>query len=255
MKIKELLKYKSTIDIKEKRLLLSFLLHIKPLDLIIKESNNVNFFTEIRYKLYVNKLEKGKYLEHIIKNKNFYGYDFYVDKNVLVPRVETENLIKYTNDYIKQYFSNNIKILDVGTGSGIIAIILKKLNESYDVTAVDISKKALVIASKNAKKLNTSINFINSNMLINVTDKYDVLISNPPYLKKDANHVEEKVLKNDPKIALFGGEDGLKFYIEILRDAKKVLNDKNIIAFEIGYDQAKKIQMIAKRYFPDAKIE
>lgn len=255
MTIEELIVYgKKYIHKDQAIIVLSTLLNINYFDVFLNLNKKVSKENIKRYKLIIESIRSGKPIQYLLGETNFYGYTFKVNESVLIPRFETETLVKETFDYIKRYFSEDINIVDIGTGSGAIAITLKKLLPEANVSAVDISKEALIVAKENANILNVQINFIEGNMLEPLNDKYDVLISNPPYLKKD-DKIDEVVIENEPEIALFGGEDGLKFYKEILINAHKVLKDKNMMAFEINFDQKEEIIKIAKDYFPKAKIE
>ena len=145
-----------------------------------------------------------------------------------------------------------VKIIDLGTGSGAIAITLKKKLEST-VEAIDISGEALKVARENALLNNVSINFYESDMLDNVTGKYDVIISNPPYVAYD-EEIDDVVRNNEPAIALFAENNGLEFYEKILSKAKNNINAKALIALEIGRSQGKAVEQIARNYFPNAEI-
>ncbi len=193
-------------------------------------------------------------VQYIVGNVDFYGNKIFVNKNVLIPRFETEELVNLTLEYISDFFSDGIKIVDIGTGSGCIAITLKKNLPKAIVDAVDIERKALEVARKNADINETQINFYEGNLLEPLEKKYDVLISNPPYLNILDKEVMELVRKTEPKTSLFAPNDGLYYYEEILKQAKEYLNDKSLIAFEIDYRQGKKVKEIAKKYFKDAKI-
>ena len=201
----------------------------------------------------LKKLEKGYPVQYIVGNVNFYGNFIKVNKDVLIPRFETELLVQKTIKYIENFFDKEIKILDIGTGSGAIAISLKKEVKSK-IDAVDISKKALKTAKENAKINNVDIDFYQSDVFSKVNEKYDVIISNPPYISED-EEIENIVKNNEPSIALFAKNNGLEFYQKILKDAKKHINKKALIAFEIGRHQAKEIKAIAKQYFPKSKIK
>ena len=201
----------------------------------------------------LEELKKGKPIQYIIGNVNFYGNIINVNENVLIPRFETELLVEKTINYIKKYFKNP-KILDIGTGSGCIAITLKKELENSTIDAVDISNSALKVAKENAKLNNVEINFIEGNILDNTNSKYDIIISNPPYIKEDDTEIMDIVKNNEPHIALFAKDNGLYFYKEIIKNSKEKLNKKSIIAFEIGYKQANDIKNIAEQYYPHSKI-
>lgn len=211
---------------------------------------------ENKYLENIERLINNEPVQYIVGSVNFYGYNFYIDKNVLIPRFETEELIYYTKEYINQLNFDNLHILDIGTGSGCISITLKKEYPEAVVTAIDISKSALDVAKRNANENNVDINFYQGDMLrpvLNNQEKYNIIISNPPYIT-EYEDIEEIVLKSEPHLALFGGKDGLKYYKQILKDCNNILHDKFLIAFEIGYNQANPIKEIAKTYFPNAQI-
>ena len=184
----------------------------------------------------LNLLDSGIPVQYIVGNVDFYGNTFKVNKNTLIPRFETELLIEKTIKYINKYFNNEIKILDIGTGSGCIAITLNKLLDNSMVTAVDISKDALDVARENNKINNTDVNFIESDVFSNINDKYDVIISNPPYISYDED-IMDVVYNNEPHMALYADYNGLYFYDKIIRESSKYLKDRFIMAFEIGYKQ------------------
>lgn len=251
MKIKEILNNKNN----EQKLALEQVLNLSGPELIINKEKEL---TKKEYKAYQKidkKLKKGQSIQYILKKANFYGKDFYINKNVLIPRPETEYLVEKTNNLIKKHFKNKkISILDIGTGSGVISIALKQLNKNYDITATDISKKALKVAKKNQRKYYTNIKFIKTNLFKGINNKFDVIISNPPYIDRESNKVEEKVKKNEPSIALFADNKGLYYYEEILKNIKKILKDEYVIAFEIGENQGNKIKNITKKYLKNPSI-
>lgn len=197
-------------------------------------------------------LEKGIPVQYIVGNVDFYGYIMKVNSNVLIPRFETELLVEKTINYIKKNFRKKVKIVDVGTGSGCIAITLKK-ELNCKVTGIDISDKALEVAKENAKNNEVEIDFVLGNILDNLSGKYDILISNPPYIKM-TEKIQEIVKNNEPHIALYADCNGLYYYKEILRNCNKYLEDKFLIAFEIGESQAKDIISLANRYLNDINI-
>ena len=203
----------------------------------------------------LKELESGIPVQYIVGNTNFYGYDFKVNRNTLIPRFETELLVEKTYNYIKKYFNkDNIKILDIGTGSGCIAITLNKLLNSCDITGIDISSEALEVAKENNIINNTNVKFIESDIFSNVSDKYDVIISNPPYIIYDDIEVMDIVKNNEPHLALYAKDNGLYFYDKIIKDSSKYLNDKFIMAFEIGYKQGKDITKIVNKYYKDINM-
>ena len=189
------------------------------------------------FKKVTEELKKGKPYQQILGHTEFYGNRFFVDENVLIPRPETEELLEITIQRLKNLKIKKLKILDVGTGSGIIPITLKKHFPDAEVSAMDISEKALEIAQKNADFHKTKINFIQADYLnTNLTVNYDVIISNPPYIGIDENaEIEESVKGFEPNIALFSPtSDALIFYRKIAKDADKFLNEKGMIFLEIN---------------------
>lgn len=196
----------------------------------------------------LNRLKTGEPVQYIIGNVDFYGLEIDIDKRVLIPRFDTEELVEITYKYIKDNFKNNVSIIDLGTGSGCISFALKKLLPNSNITGVDISSDALDVAVHNKNKLNLDVKFIENDMLNNINDKYDVIISNPPYLSLNKSYVEKIVDNYEPKLALYADNDGLYFYEEILSTCKKNLNDKYIIAFEMDEFQGEYIKALAYKY-------
>lgn len=197
-------------------------------------------------------LKKGYPVQYIIGSVDFYNLDIKVNENVLIPRFETEYLVDDTIKYIKEHFSKQVNILEFGTGSGCIAIALKK-NINSDVTSVDISQKALDIAKQNAINNKADITFINGDMQTFIPEqKIDILISNPPYVKRGSSVSDS--IKYEPQDAIYADEDGLFYYYKILDNAPKYLNDCFIIAFEIGDNQGNIIKNYAQKIFPNANI-
>ena len=197
-------------------------------------------------------LNKGIPVQYIVGNVDFYGYNFKVNENVLIPRFETEELVEKTIKYINKYLDKKVDILDLGTGSGCIAITLKK-ELDCNVDAVDISSKALEIAKLNAKNNNVDITFYEGDMLNPINKIYDVIISNPPYIAYN-EEIMEIVKNNEPRIALYAKNNGLYYYEEILKNAKKVLNDNFLIAFEMGCNQKEAIKKLAHKYLNNIEI-
>ena len=195
----------------------------------------------------LKRLEAGEPVQYIVGNVDFYDVNLNVDKRVLIPRFETEELVSKTIEYAKKL--NIKKALDIGTGSGCIAITLKK-HLNVKMTACDISIDALEVAKSNALKNEVEINFLESDIYSNVKGKFDLIISNPPYIKTD-EPIEEIVYNNEPHLALYSGIYGLDHYTRILKDAKKHLNDNYLIAFEIGETQGNDIINLAKKYLHD----
>ena len=187
-------------------------------------------------------------LSHLVGFEYFYDRKYKVTKDVLSPRMETEELIYKVIEYVNVSNKNKFKILDLCTGSGIIAITLKKELEqvSVDVIASDISEEAIEVAKENAKFHDATIKFIKSDIFNNIDDKFDIIVSNPPYIdRKDEVTMQDNVLKYDPHLALFAEEEGMYFYRKIIEQANDYLNENGVIFFEIGYDQKDKIIKLA----------
>ena len=201
----------------------------------------------------IERLNNGEPVQYIVGNVDFYNCNLIVNKNVLIPRFETEELVDTTIKKVKEYFKKTVDILDIGTGSGAIAISLKKELDS-NVYATDISNEAIEVAKENANKNATIINFINTNIYDGIDKKFDVIISNPPYIRYDEN-IDEIVKNNEPHLALYADDNGLYFYKEILKNINSILKDKYLICFEIGESQFEDIKKIKEQYLPKARIE
>lgn len=222
-----------------------------------------DFITEVDWKLLqekykenieeiVKKLESHYPVQYLIGNVEFLNTVIEVDERVLIPRFETELLVAKTIEKIKKMSLQKPKILDLGTGSGCIAIALKK-NINADVTGVDISDKALEVAKKNALLNQVEIQFINADMKEVSYTGYDVIISNPPYVKKTEPVGEET--KFEPQNALFAKNDGLYFYEQILKKVSELSTKPKLIAFEIGMSQKEEIKKLINKYLSTSKIE
>ena len=238
MTIEELIIYgKKFLHTVEVNLLLSRVTSYDSLDLVNHLGDKLTEEQVDMFKKLVDARKNDEPLQYILGNTNFYGLDLIVNKDVLIPRFETEELVSNMIDLINQRFDDkNIDILDLCTGSGAIGLKLKSVFNESNVTLSDISGKALIVASKNSDKLGLDVNIINSDLFEKINDKYDVIISNPPYIRND-EEIEDVVRLNEPHIALYAGDDGLLFYRRILKDIKNYLKDKFIIGFEIGATQ------------------
>ena len=202
----------------------------------------------------LKRLERGEPVQYIVGNVDFYGYELDVNNNVLIPRRETEELVEGVIKRIREFV--NPVIVDIGVGSGAIAISLSKELDIH-VYASDISQAALDVAIQNSIKNKADITFLEGDMLkpfIENNIKLDIIVSNPPYIKEDED-IEDIVKNNEPHLALYAKNNGLEFYESILKDAKYVLNDKFLIAFEIGYEQANDIKELVKKYLGNVKVE
>lgn len=201
----------------------------------------------------LKELKKQTPLAYLIKKAPFFGTNFIVDKNVLIPRMETEQLLELIIKENKN--KHNLKILDMCTGSGCIAIILKK-NLDCSVTAVDVSYQAINIAQKNAKLHNTEICFIKSNMFDKIDDKYDIIVSNPPYIATDEiSNLDSSVKDYEPIMALDGGKDGLDFYRIIAEQAPRFLKTQGLLYLEIGYNQGKSVPKLLDKNFENVLVK
>lgn len=255
MTVEELVIYgKSYCHSEHVKLLLSDLLNLNPLELL-------NYLNEIvpnekceLFKKEITSLKEGKPLQYVIGNVNFYGNKLLINENVLIPRFETEELVENAIRYAKEIFNGNAKILDIGCGSGAIGLTLKQKLPNSQVDLIDISEKALEVTRENAKELNLEVNIYQSDLFSNVKDKYDIIISNPPYIRED-EEIEEIVKNNEPHLALYGGKDGLDYYRRILKDVNEHIKSPCLIAFEIGCLQKDAIISIANSYLENVVIE
>lgn len=218
------------------RLLLQYVLDKPRQYIIVYDNKEIDKQQQWQYFVNIEKLTKGIPLQHITHRQEFMKMDFFVDENVLIPRSDTEILVEEVIKIAQKY--NSPRILDLCTGSGAIAISLKKFVPNADITAVDISEKALEIAQKNAEKLESKINFVKSDLFDKLDNKkFDIIVSNPPYIRKDEIKKLSEEVQKEPKIALDGGEDGLDFYRIIAEQAINYLKTGSFLCFEIGYNQ------------------
>lgn len=194
-------------------------------------------------------------VQHIIGYEYFYGHKFIVNQDVLIPRYETEELVANVLMYYDEVFEDkDVKVLDIGTGSGCLAVTLDVEEQHMDVVATDISNEALETAKKNNENLKGKVTFLQGDLFEPVKgSKFDIIVSNPPYIPQ-GEYVEDLVVDNEPDIALFGGEDGLYFYRLIIEQAPNFVNDRFIIAFEHAYDKAKELKKIIQKHFIDVDI-
>lgn len=244
------------MEVHAAKILMMSVFKMESYEILSRQDDEVSLDLQSEYESGVEAYLNNTPIQYITGTETFYGYEFNVNENVLIPRFETEELVYNTLEKIEEIFENNsLKLVDVGCGSGAIGLTLKKENPELDVSLTDISEKALEVATSNAEKLDVEVNFYQGDMLAPVIDqKFDILISNPPYIPADED-VDSLVKDNEPHVALFGGNDGLKFYKVILDNAKYILKDKYLMGFEIGFDQAERIMNYAHDIYPDANIE
>ena len=188
----------------------------------------------------LDEIKNGYPIQYLIGNVYFYNSLINVDKSVLIPRPETEFLVEKIIKLANEKFNKKINIIDLGTGSGCIAIALKK-SLNADVWGIDISAQALDVAKNNAKINELEINFINADMINPLTNNYDIIISNPPYIGEN-DYVDESVKKYEPNIALFANDNGMYFYKKIISNNINRLNKNGFMAFEIGDNQKKYLE-------------
>lgn len=237
------------------KMLLADLLGINALQLYTCLDLEVSLEIVDKYFEKLKLLNQNKPIQYVLGNVNFCGLSFYVNDHVLIPRFETEELVTNTCSFIKEKFDTHeqLKILDLGSGSGVIGLTLKKYFPDSQVSLVDISKEALEVAKENAKNLNLSVNFIESDMFKEVSGKFDIIISNPPYIK-DNEEIEEIVRDNEPHLALYAGEDGLDCYKKIISECSNYLNDNFILAFEIGCTQKYDLISLVNKYLNNVDV-
>lgn len=205
----------------------------------VDEKKRENFFEFVKLR------KSRKPFQYISGVQNFCGFDFNVNETVLIPRFDTEILVEKV---LEENRDESLSVLDLCTGSGAIAVSLKKLGK-YELTASDISDKALELAKSNAKLNKAKVEFVKSDMFEALTGQYDIIVSNPPYIpSKDIEELETEVKDYEPRLALDGKEDGLHFYRIISEKAKSYLKDGGRIYLEIGYNQAEDIRNIFKEY-------
>ena len=205
-------------------------------------------FVEEIYKKLANHIPA----QYIIGHAEFFGMQLKVDERVLIPRPETEELVELILD---ENPKENLKVLDIGTGSGAIALALAKNRPDWTITAADISQDALDLAMENANNQGLTLFFIKSNCFSEISSKYDIIVSNPPYIsREDEEEVGLNVLHSEPHLALFADEDGLAIYRRIAEESKDYLNDGGKIYLEIGYKQGQSVPALFKENFPEKRV-
>ena len=230
------------------RLIMQYVLN-KPREyLMVYDTQNVMLRQEVNYFKAIKKLCQGLPLQHITHRQEFMKMTFYVDENVLIPRQDTEVLVEEVIKIAKKI--NAKKFLDLCTGSGAIAVSLAKYIEQSEITAVDISGKALNVAKLNAKnnEVDDKITFVESDLFSNLKkEKYDMIVSNPPYIKTDIIKKLDKEVQKEPYIALDGGYDGLDFYRKIINEADEYLKFHGYLCLEIGYNQKEEVEELIRK--------
>ena len=190
--------------------------------------------------------------QYIIGHAEFFGTELKVDERVLIPRPETEELVKLI---LTENLKDNLRVLDIGTGSGAIALALAKNRPDWSVTAADISQDALDLSLENANAQNLNLSFIKSDCFSKISSKYDIIVSNPPYIsREDQEEVGLNVLHSEPHLALFADEDGLAIYRRIAEDCKDYLTDGGKIYLEIGYKQGQSVPALFMENIPEKRV-
>ena len=220
------------------RLLMQYILNQTRQYIIVNDLNQISKKDEERYFVEISRLRAGVPLEHITHQREFMKLNFYINENVLIPRQDTEILVEEVINIAKRI--KNPKILDLCTGSGAIAVSLAKYLPESEITATDISNKALEVAKKNAKinEVENRITFISSDLFTNIPEeKYDIIVSNPPYIKRNVIETLDEQVRKEPYMALDGGLDGLDFYRKIIKNSYEYLKYHGFLCLEIGFDQ------------------
>lgn len=238
MRVEDLIVYgKSKIHSEHAKMLLAALLNVNSLELLNHLNEIVPDEVEQAFKDKVEELVKNRPIQYVIGTVNFYGEEFLVNESTLIPRFETEELVENTMIYLDEFFeTKDLNVIDLGTGTGCIGLTLKKLIPSLNMTLVDISEEALKIAKENQEKKGLEVQILKSNFLEQVSGPFDIIVSNPPYIK-EGEPIQAIVKENEPSLALYAGSDGLDCYRTILKQCKGKLAHKFMIAFEIGCDQ------------------
>ena len=202
----------------------------------------------------IAKIDEGYPIAYLIGDVSFYGYPFKVNANVLIPRFETETLIEKTIKLIKSLNLENSNLIDLGTGSGVIAITLKKEIPSLNITAIDKSKEALKVAIENSKLNNVNVDFQNQDIFnYELPENISIVISNPPYIEEDSNY-NQNILYEPKEAILVSNTKPLIYYEQILKMAKEKITKKHLIAFEIDEDHKEDMHKLCKKYFPSDNI-
>lgn len=246
-------------DVNVAKVLFYHLAHKEPHELYLMMNEEVDEDLEKAFLSGIEQYYQGTPIQYIKGYETFFGRDFKVNEDVLIPRYETEELVENILYRIDDYFQDyqNITLCDVGTGSGAIGITLSLEEPRLKVIATDISQEALVVAKENAQLLNASVEFRQGDLLqplLETHEKVDIFVSNPPYIPND-QEIEAMVKDNEPHVALFGGNDGLYFYRKIFQEVKPLLNERALLAFEMGFDQRELMEQAIHDFFGDYPFE
>ena len=242
-------------DVNVAKVLFYHLADKQPHELYLMYDEEVSSELEAKFLAGMEEYYQGKPIQYIKGVENFFGRDFKVNEDVLIPRYETEELVENILYRIDDYFAEyqSITLCDVGTGSGAIATSLALEEPRLKVFATDISLKAVTVAKDNAKNLGANIEFMVGDMLEPLLEneiKVDIFVSNPPYIPQE-REIEAMVKDNEPHVALFGGNDGLYFYRKIFQGVEPLLQERALLAFEMGFDQRELMEAALQEYFPN----
>ncbi|WP_296883441.1 peptide chain release factor N(5)-glutamine methyltransferase [Thomasclavelia sp.] len=246
-------------DVNVAKVLFYHLANKEPHELYLMYDEEVDPELEAKFLAGMEEYYQGRPIQYIKGVETFFGRDFKVNEDVLIPRYETEELVENILYHIDDYFSDyqTIDLCDVGAGSGAIAISLALEEPRTNVYASDISSKAIEVAKENAANLGANVNFMVGDLLEPLLEKeikVDIFVSNPPYIPNN-QEIEAMVKDNEPHVALFGGNDGLYFYRRIFKEVKPLLKDRALLAFEMGFDQRELMEEALQTYFPDDRHE
>lgn len=256
MKIKELINYGKKMLIENEiqdgsiiaKMLAEYILQIDRNQIIINEEKQISEEEKTRYYLALIEIIQGMPIQYVTNNQEFMKLNFYVDENVLIPQPDTEILVEEVIEIINKN-NEEVKVLDICTGSGCIGTSIAKYTKKVAITMSDISNEALNIAKNNYTKNiedTSKVEFIQSDMFEEIKAKYDIIVSNPPYIESKEISKLDKQVQNEPHLALDGGKDGLEFYRKLAGEAHKFLNKNGYLCMEIGYNQKEQIMQLLK---------
>lgn len=254
MKIKELIVYGKNLltanNIEDanliSKMLAEFILNMSKAQLLVNDEKEISEDEKTRYYLALIEIVQGIPIQYITNNQEFMKLNFYVDENVLIPQPDTEILVEEVINIIND---TDVKVLDICTGSGCIGTSIAKYTKNSTITMSDISNEALNIAKNNYTKNiedTSKVEFIQSDMFEKIKGKYDIIVSNPPYIESKEINKLDKQVQNEPHLALNGGEDGLEFYKILAGEAHKFLNENGYLCMEIGYNQKEAVIQLLK---------
>lgn len=238
---------------RDSELLLSHITGMDMLSLALKRDEELNSIQKMQVVEFYERKAAGEPVQYITGLCEFMSLEFFVNKNVLIPRSDTETLVEYA---IAAIGDKNVSVLDIGTGSGCIGISIAKYCKNAKVTMIDVSADALAVAKKNAELNNIEAEFIKMDILSDIPDKkFDIVVSNPPYIRPDVIEKLDRNVKDfEPYSALFGGDDGLVFYRRITDIISLILNKDGELVFEIGYDQGADVLELVSKYFSECAV-